>query len=178
MFDIVSEGKEPDWSVELVKGGEALLREVQPIVRAFDQFLCDARLAKASGGPALPLVQRVALIADARLRELRSPNATVTAAPATAVAMVPAPTVVTFSGSVALAPFRVAGEVTVEERRSPIDGHLLVMVILWLLVLVGPEAIMKANLSSGATTILDAYYGAIAAIAVAVTVDYHQKRNR
>ena len=63
-----------------------------------------------------------------------------------------------------------------QERRSVIDGHLLIMVILWLLVLVGPEAIMKANLSSGATTMLEACYGAIAAIAVAVTFRYLDKR--
>ncbi len=55
---------------------------------------------------------------------------------------------------------------------------MLVLVILWLLVLVGPAAIMKANLSSGATTMLDAYYGATAAIAVAVTIDYYQIRTR
>ena len=35
----------------------------------------------------------------------------------------------------------------------------------------------KANLSSGVTTMLDAYYGAIAAIAVAVTIEYYQKRS-
>ena len=62
-------------------------------------------------------------------------------------------------------------------RTAVTAGHLLIVVILWLLVLVGPEAIMKANLSSGATAMLDAYYGAIAAIAVAVTIDYLQKRS-
>jgi hypothetical protein len=47
---------------------------------------------------------------------------------------------------------------------------------LWLIVLVGPAVIMKANLSSGATSMLDAYYATVAATAIAVTADYCQKR--
>ena len=61
--------------------------------------------------------------------------------------------------------------------RGAAHCRLFSLSILWLLVLVGPEAITKANLSSGATGTLDAYYGAIAAIAVAVTIDYYQERS-
>lgn len=52
--------------------GDAMRRKVEPIAKAVDQFLRDARQAKTSGGPALPLVQRLALMADASLRELLS----------------------------------------------------------------------------------------------------------
>jgi hypothetical protein len=180
----MSENKEPDWPTELAKGGKALWHELEPVVRTFDQFLCDARLAKARGGPALPIVQRVALIADARLQELLPGGERPVvrqgsfAGYAFGVGTVTGVATVTVSASAAFAPMTVAGEITVEERRSPIDGQLLVMVILWLIVLVGPEAIMKANLSLGVTLTLDAYYTVVVAIAVAVAADYCQKRRR
>jgi hypothetical protein len=66
----MSEDNEPDWLAELAEGGEALRRQVEPIVQAADQFVRDARRAKASGGPALPFAQRLALAVDAGMREL------------------------------------------------------------------------------------------------------------
>lgn len=170
----MSESEEPDW---LAKGGEAVRRELLPLVTAVDQIVRDARLAKASGGPALPTVQRVALAVDAAMREILPARMDATAQPATLEVSVAFPAVIIGSGGVTLPPMRLGGQGTVQDRRAVTAGHLLIVVILWLLVLVGPEAIMKANLSSGATAMLDAYYGAIAAIAVAVTIDYLQKRS-
>jgi hypothetical protein len=154
----VSENEEPGWPAELV-----------PIVRAVDQFVRDARLAKASGGPALPIVQRVALAVDATMREILPARLDATARPATVEVSVAFLAVIVGTGGVTLPRIRISGQGKVQDRRAVIAGQVLIMVILWLLVLVGPAAIMKANLSSGATTMLDAYYGAIAAIAVAVT---------
>jgi hypothetical protein len=173
----VSESEEPDW---LAKGGEALRRELLPLVRGVDQIVREARLAKASGGPALPLVQRIALIVDSSLNEWLSTGERPVVHQATAALTVnvtmSATATVTASGGLAMRRMGLAGQGTVQNRRSVIGGHLLIMVILWLLVLVSPAAIMKANLSSGAATMLDAYYGAVAATAVAVTIDYLQKR--
>lgn len=70
----MSESNEPDWLAELAKSGEALRRQAEPIVQAAEQFVRDARQAKASGGgPALPFAQRLALAVDAGMRELLSP---------------------------------------------------------------------------------------------------------
>jgi hypothetical protein len=125
-------------------------------------------------------VQRVALVVDAGVRELLSAGERPVVRQVYAYEFGAATdsATVTVSGSAALGPMAVAGEITVGERRSPINGHLLVMVILWLVVLVGPEAIMKANLSPGVTWTLDAYYAVVAAIAVPVAADYCQKRRR
>ena len=43
----MSEDSEPDWLAELAKGGEALRRQVEPIVQAAEQFAPGA-------GPAAP----------------------------------------------------------------------------------------------------------------------------
>jgi hypothetical protein len=183
-FYTVSGNEEPGRPVEVGKVSDAMRRELQPIVKAVEQIVRDARLAKARGGPALPIVQRVALIADARLQELLSGGERPvvrqgsSAGYASGVGTVTGVATVPASGGLAMRPMSMAGEITVEVRRSPIDGQLFVMVILWLIVLVGPEAIMKANPSSGVTGTLDAYYGVIGAIAVAVTADYYQKRKR
>ena len=66
----MSEDNEPDWRAELAKGGQALRRQVELILQAAEQFVRDARRAKGSGGPALPLPQRVALAVDVGVREL------------------------------------------------------------------------------------------------------------
>jgi hypothetical protein len=60
----VSGSEEPGWSAEFAKISDAMRREVQPIVKSVEQIVRDARLAKASCGPALPIVQRVALVVD------------------------------------------------------------------------------------------------------------------
>jgi hypothetical protein len=64
------DNEEPDWLAELAKGSEALRRQVEPIVQSAEQFVRDARRAKADSGPALPFAQRVALAVDAGMREL------------------------------------------------------------------------------------------------------------
>lgn len=173
----MSESEEPDW---LAEGGEAVRRELLPLVRAVDQIVRDARLAKASGGPALPLVQRVALIADASLNEWLStgerPVAHQRTAALTVNVTMSATATVTASGGLAMRRMGLAGQGAVQNRRSVIAGHVLVLVIMWLLVFVGPAAIAEANLSSGTETTSDAYYGAYAALAVGVTIRYLDKR--
>jgi hypothetical protein len=67
----MSEYEEPDWLAELAKGGEALRRQLEPIVQAAEQFVRDARQAQVDGGPVLPFAQRLALVLDAGIRELR-----------------------------------------------------------------------------------------------------------
>ena len=70
-------------------------------------------------------------------------NVVVTAGLATAVGAAPAPTV-TFSGSGALAPFRMAGlGMVVEDRRSGLaglsDGQILAVVLVWLFAVALPR---------------------------------------
>jgi hypothetical protein len=107
----MSEDEEPDWLAELAKGGEALQREAMRIVRAAEQL--------AAGGHPRPLAQRITRAVDAAMRELlpapERPVVQVAAGLATAAATALSPAVVTFSGSVALAPARVSGQVTVQE---------------------------------------------------------------
>lgn len=149
----MSENREPDWLGELAKGGEALRRQVEPIIQAAEQFVRDARRAKTSGGPALPFAQRVALAVDAGLRELLpSPESLVIdcvvyARVATAAATAFSPTVnatatvagegtVTASGSVVLPPMSFSGQGTVEDQRGRFAGmsagQIVAVVLVWL----------------------------------------------
>lgn len=52
-FYTMNEDNEPDWTAELAKGGEAMRRQVEPIVKAAEQFVRDARrdAFRAAGGP-------------------------------------------------------------------------------------------------------------------------------
>ncbi len=144
----MSEENEPDWLAELAKGSEALRRQVEPIVQAAEQFVRDARRAKADGGPALPFAQRVALAVDAGMRELLPTPVHAIAHPGTisAAVSVPLPTI-TVSGSLALPPMRMVafGEVGSAsdslsvERRGPrpslaefSDGQIVFLVLVWL----------------------------------------------
>lgn len=70
----MSEDQEPDWLAELAKGGEELRRQAEPIVRAVQQFIRDARQARAMGDAPLPFTQRIALAVDAGIRELLLPR--------------------------------------------------------------------------------------------------------
>ncbi len=89
-----------------------------PVVRAVDQFLRDARRAKASGGPALPIVQRVALAVDAAMREILPARLDATAQPVTLEVSVAFPAVITVSGGLALSRSGLAGK-----GRSRIAGR-------------------------------------------------------
>jgi hypothetical protein len=121
----MSEENDPDWLAELAKGGEALQREAMRIVKAAEQL--------AAGGHTRPLVRRITRAVDAAMRELLpAPERQVAAGLATAAATASSPAVVTFSGSVALAPARVSGQVTVQqpgliERNI---GRILALVLL------------------------------------------------
>jgi hypothetical protein len=116
----MSENEEPDWLAELAKGGEVLRRQIEPIVQAAEQFVRDSRRAKTDGGPALPFAQRVALAVDAGLRELLPARMDADVRPVTLEASVVFPTPIVFTGSVALPPFRVSGQMAAEDPRG---GH-------------------------------------------------------
>ena len=147
-----------------------------PIVRAVDQFVRDARMAKASGGPALPIVQRVALAVDAAVREIMPARLDATAQPATVEGSVAFPAVIVGSGGLALPRVGIAVQGTVRDRRSVTAGQVLVLVVVWLLVLVMPVAIADTNLSPETQQTLDAYYGAVAALAAGLTFYILDKR--
>jgi hypothetical protein len=142
----MNEENEPDWLAELAKGSEALRRQVEPIVQAAEQFVRDARRAKADGGPALPFAQRVALAVDAGMRELLPTPVHAVAHPGTVSVSVPFPTI-TVSGSLALPPMRMVGLGDVGsasdslsiERRGPrrglselSDGEIVALVLVWI----------------------------------------------
>ncbi len=112
----MSDDEEADW-------GDVMRREVEPIVKALDQFPRDARQAKTSGGAALPLVQRVALMADASLRELLSTAERRVAHQATAALAVNVTAAVTAYGSVTLPRLGVNGQTEEPNRRRRIDVH-------------------------------------------------------
>ena len=165
----MSEEIEPDWLAELAMGGQALRAQLEPIVQAAQQFVRDARRAKASGRPALPFAQRVALAVDAGLRELLPARMDADVRPVTLEASVAFPAVIVASGGLVLSPVSIAGQGTVQDRRAVIAGQVLVLLIVWLLVLVLPVAIAMAGLSPDTQLILDTYYAALLAIAVEVT---------
>ena len=120
----MNEENEPNWLAELAKGGEALRRQIEPIVQAAEQFVRDSRRAKTTGGPALPFAQRVALAVDAGVRELLPPSERHVAHHSniigtTAIVGVAAvPGTVTGTLSLALPPMRFAGRGTVREPPS------------------------------------------------------------
>jgi hypothetical protein len=145
-FYAMNEENEPDWLAELAKGGEAVRRQVEPIVQAAEQFVRDARRAKTSGGPALPFAQRVALAVDAGLRELLPARMDADVRPVTLEVSIAFPTPIIFTGTVALTPLRVSGRLAAEDPRG---GHaersigqilaiVLVVIATWRLLVV-PE---------------------------------------
>lgn len=170
-----------------------------PVVRAAEQFVRDARLAKASGGPALPFVQRLALAVDAGMRELlparKSPVArygsirlagtgtmtvggTVTPAAVLTGSGSLTPPRMVFLGDAGTASDNLAVEV-IDSRSGLLGlsyGQLLPLVLIWLIVLVIPALVQQANLSPEIQVTLDAYDGVLAALAVGVTFRFLDKR--
>ncbi len=123
----MNENNEPDWLAELAKGGEALRRQIKPIVQAAEQFVRDSRQAKTSGGPALPFAQRVALAVDAGIRELlpaREPVVHEVTLSTTVIgtASLTGVGTVTARGSIALPQMGIAAQGTVEDRRGWLTG--------------------------------------------------------
>jgi hypothetical protein len=138
----MSENEGPDWLAELAKGGEALRRQIEPLVQAAEQFVRDSRQAKTSGGPALPLAQRMALAVDAGLRELLPARMDADVRPVTIEVSVAFPAVIVASGGLVLSPMSIAGQGTVEDRPSGLaalsDGQIVVLVLVWLFASVLP----------------------------------------
>ncbi len=167
----MSEEREPDWLAELAKGGEALRRQVEPIVQAVEQFVRDSRRAKIGRGPALPFAQRVALAVDAGMRELLPAPLHADVHPLTIEASVsiPTPTVITGSGSVALPKMSLSGQGTVENRRSGVAalsaGQILALALIWVVAYVLP--IYLYSQSSTPSTLIE---GDVAAFALAYDI--------
>jgi hypothetical protein len=139
----MSEEREPDWLVELVKGGRAIRREVEPIVEAARQFVRDAQRACESGSATLPFAQRVALAVDAGIREfLPSAPLHATVYPQTVAGSVAIPTPIVGSGSLALPRVGFSGQGTVENRAGGLaalsDGQVVFLVIVWLFAVIVP----------------------------------------
>jgi hypothetical protein len=166
----MSGNEEPDWLAELANSGEALRRQVEPIVQAAEQFVRDARRAKINGGPALPFAQRLALAVDAGVREFLPTPLHAVAHPVTLEVSVAFPAAIVFSGSVALRPARIAGEVTVEGPTSGLaafsDGQIVFLVLVWLYAFVLPW--FGAALPPEFHAVLSDHYATIA-IALAIT---------
>ena len=164
----MNDDKEPDWLGELAKGGEALRRQVEPLVQAAEQFVRDARREKTTGGPALPFAQRVALAVG---ELLPTPlHAVVQPATLEVSVAIPTPTVITGSGGVTLPKMRVSGQGTVENRRSGLaalsDGQIVFLVLVWLYAFVLPW--FGSALSPEFHAILSDHYATMA-IALAIT---------
>jgi hypothetical protein len=147
---------------------------VEPLVQAAEQFVRDARLAKASGGLTLPFAQRVALAFDAGMHELlpacKPPVAHQTAAALTVGISMSAAATVTSSINLALPPMRVSSQRTVVKRPRglavPSDGQIVFLVLVWLYALVLPW--MARRLSAECHDMLNDGYAAVA-IALAIT---------
>lgn len=171
----MSEENKPDWLAELAKGGEALRRQVEPIVQAAEQFVRDARRAKSAGGPALPFAQRVALAVGADIPELLSPlerhvvGHSAISGTAAMVSVTAVAGLATANGSAAMPSVRVQAEQSA--------GQILALVLLWLVVLAVPAAVMAADLPPEAQVMLDAYDAILAALAVKITFRILDKRN-
>jgi hypothetical protein len=130
----VSEDNEPDWAAELAKGGEALRRQVESIVRAAEQF--------AAGGSARPWAQRITRAMDAAMRELQPPPVHAVVHPATLEVSVALPAVIVFSGGAALAPLRFSGQVTVENPPSGQAERSLGQILALMLVAVAASGLL------------------------------------
>ncbi len=117
----------------VIQAHAALWREIEPIVEAAQQFVRDAQRARASRGPALPFAQRVALAVDAGLRELLPARMDADVRPVTLEASVAFPAVMVASGGLVLSPMSIAGQGTVEKRRTGLaalsDGQILALVL-------------------------------------------------
>ena len=142
----MSEDVEPDWMAELAKGGEALRRQIEPIVQAAEQFARDSRRAKTNGGPALPFAQRVALAVDAGLSELLPARMDADVRPVTLEVSAAFPTPIVFTGSIVLPKMHISGQLAAGDLRG---GHgeqsigqilalVLVVIATWRLLVV-PE---------------------------------------
>lgn len=183
----MSEENEPDWLAELAKGGDEVRRQIELLVQGAQQFVRDNQQAMASGGPVPPLRLRVLRAVGVAIAEL-APAAEHPVRQggfhgyATVVGRFAGTAIrtddgaVTFSGSVALPAPRVAGQMTVQDRRGPHAGQILALVLLWLVVLAVPVAVMATDLSPEAQAMLDAYDAMLAALAVKITFRILDKR--
>ena len=110
-FDRMSEPNEPDWLIELAKGGEALQREAIRIVKAAEMFV--------AGSPGRPFTRRIVRAVGVGIRELAAPEPVVReltlATTVTGTASLTGVGTITAVGSIALPAVRISGEGTVQE---------------------------------------------------------------
>ncbi len=125
----MNEDSEPNWLAGLVKGGEAMRRQLESIVQAAEQF--------AAGGPTRLFAQRIARAVDAGMRELLSapecPVVHQATATLTGVGTMTAAATVTASGGLAMPRMGFAGQGTVQNPPSgPAErsvGQILALVL-------------------------------------------------
>ncbi len=139
----------------------------------------------ASSGPVPPLHDRVVRAVGAAVRELAPAGQPVIQPalfPATVIGQSGRTGVGTImvTGSLAMAPARFSGQVTVQ---NPADisaeqriGQVLGLVLVWLVVLAIPAAVAAENLPPEVQAMADAYDAILAALAVKITFRYFDKR--
>ena len=171
----MSESEGPDWLAELAKGSEALRRQVEPIVQAAEQFVRDARRAKTSGGPALPFAQRVALAVDTGLRELLPARMDADVRPVTLEASVAFPVPIVFTGSVALPPLRVSGQVAAEDPRGGHAERSIGQILALVLVTIVASGLMGVQ---GPDRAAVDHYLAVISVALPIAVYVWNKQNK
>jgi hypothetical protein len=161
----VNESDVPDWLLKAAQQVDAFIRQGMPIVRAAQQYVDEARAAQAAAGSSLLSGREVALAMDAGMRELI----------AAVRQQSPHRTDISFVGSVALAPFAVAGvaevsvaadtaTVTVRDDSPadvcmPLDVKTVFLAILWVFAILLPLKI--GQLSPDVQAIIRDFVGTI-----------------
>ena len=147
----MKENEEPDWLAELAKsaealrsqieqGGETLRRQAGQLGRAAEQFVRDVRQTTPTVGPVPPFQQWVVRAVDALMRELLTPRSPV-------VHQISLHGTITMSGSLAMPPMGLAGEVDAAAAMDSVavevagsrrglstwsDGEIVFLVLVWI----------------------------------------------
>jgi hypothetical protein len=165
----MSEDEEPDWLAELAKGGDAMRRQIEPLVQTVAEF---ARIARPDWPKTatMPMPLRLAWAADSRIRELKLVMPVAIQVRRPIQLSIAQPAQIVGSGSVTLPRMGVTGQLEVGDRPSRsavrIDGQIVVLVLVWLFVFVLP--LMGPDLPPKLHTMLSDSYGTFA-LALAIT---------
>lgn len=183
---MTGERDEPDWLAELARGGESVRRQALPIVRAARQFVDEARAAQANTGSPLPLAQQVALAMDAGIRQViatvqgegmgrvvyGSANLTL------GLSVVASADVIRATEQAHVVILEESGKATDElsrQGRAVRAGHLLALVLVWLLAFFLP--VIGHLLPPKVQSVLTDEYATLA-LALGITWRMLDQRNR